>query len=67
MVVPRNRFSKRVTRDEAFSMVEVVVDAWRTWIGLDNGLLKTGHVGCCRWWGRRGNREGRSRRRTCGW
>ena len=68
MVVPRNRFFSRVTSDEASAMVGAVVDAWRMWVGWDNGLLKTGHDGwCCRWgrrvmWG-----DGGSRGRTCEW
>ena len=60
MVVPRNRFFNRVTRDEASAVVGAVVDAWRMWVGWDNGLLKTGHDGWCRW-------DGGSRERTCEW
>lgn len=55
MVVPRKRFFRRVTIDEASAEVYGVVDAWRMWVGWDNGLLKTEHDGCWRW-GRRARR-----------
>ena len=33
MVVPRKKFFKRITRDEASAVVGGVVDAWRMWVG----------------------------------
>ena len=43
IVVPRNTFFERVTRDEALAVAIVVVDACRMWVRWDNGLLAARH------------------------
>ena len=45
IVVPSRKFFKRVTRDEAFAVADVVVDAFRMWVRWDNGLPAARHDG----------------------
>lgn len=67
MVVPRKRFFKRVTRDEASAAMGGLVEAWRTWAACGNGVLTMGHDGWWRWGRRARYGDGGSRERTCGW